>query len=276
MNKVEKLTTLLTLWEYKKTKLDELKKKFYNFTGKIAVISDLHIPFCDVEVFNYFVNYVKKDKNIKIIVIAGDFVNFDRFSRYLHFDGVINAHKEINIARTFIIKLVKLDRHIVYLKANHELRLEKFLIRNLGNEVAEDLLNLGLALENFFKYKNLDIIDNWFIQLGRCIIAHPEAQSIVKGRVVDWIIEYFETRIKDFGCVVVGHTHRQSKLFRKGKLGIEVGSMCKTLDYTIDSKFTAYRTETQYKGFGIILLNKGYVDVNNTNFIFIKPDEELL
>ncbi|MCS7232459.1 MAG: hypothetical protein RMJ67_10060, partial [Elusimicrobiota bacterium] len=84
------------------------------------------------------------------------------------------------------------------------------------------------------------------------------------------------TRIKNFRCVVIGHTHKQSKLFRKGRLGLEIGSMCKTLDYTVDSKFTAYRKETQYKGFGILTFDKGIINFNNTNFVFVKYEDYLL
>lgn len=274
--KVEKLVDLLTLWEYKKTSLEQVKNKYRNFTGKIAVCSDLHIPFVNLIVFNEFIEYVKKDKEVKLIVIAGDLVNFDKFSKYLHLDGTIDASKEINIARQFVEKIVNLKKQIIYLKANHELRLEKFLIRQLGNETAEDLLNLGLSFENFFVSKNLLVLDNWFVQIGDCIIAHPEVQSLVRARPVDWTIEYFEGRIKDFNCIVIGHTHKQSKIFRKGKLGIEVGCMCKTLDYTVDSKFSAYRTEIQYLGWGVVKLKKERVDFNQTNFYFVKKENTLL
>jgi predicted phosphodiesterase len=275
VNKIEKLTSLLTLWEYKKTKLEQIKNKYKRITTKIGIISDLHIPFFDADIINEFIKFIKNQK-IEIIVIAGDLVNFDAFSRYLHLDGVISADKEILLAKKVIEKFVELEKQIIYLKANHELRLEKFLIRNLGNSISEQLLNLGLSFENFFRYKNLDVIDNWWIQIGDCIIAHPEVNSIVRGRPVDWTIEYFETRVKDFNCVIIGHTHKQSKIFRKGKLGIEIGSACKTLDYTTDSKFSAYRTETQYKGFGIAELNKGKINFNNTDFVFVKNEEYLL
>lgn len=276
MNKLDVLVSFLTLWESKKQKLEEVSKKIGNLTSKIAVISDLHIPFIDLEVFEQFVDYVKKDRDIKIIVIAGDLVNFDKFSRYLHFNGVASAEKEISLAKRFVEKILDLDKQIIYILANHELRLEKFLIRNLGNDVSEDLIKLGLSFEKFFLYKNLSVINNWFIKIGSCIIGHPEVQSIVRGRAVDWTIEYFENRIKDFNCVMIGHTHKQSKIFRKNKLGIEIGCMCKTLDYTTDSKFNAYRSESQYKGFGVVKFVKGKVDFNETDFVYIKSEEYLL
>lgn len=276
MNKVNKLINLLTIWDYKKVQLEEIKRKYKDFTGKIAVCSDLHIPFVDLEVFDKFVEFVKRDKEIKLIVIAGDLINFDKFSKYLHLDGTIDASKEIDIAKQFVEKIVNLKKQIIYLKANHELRLEKFLIRQLGNETAEDLLNLGLSFDKFFNYKNLLVLDNWFVQIGDCIIAHPEVQSLVRARPVDWTIEYFESRIKDFNCVLIGHTHKQSKIFRKSKLGIEIGCMSKTLDYTVDSKFSAYRVETQYLGFGIVKQNRGRTDFNDTDFYFVKQEEALL
>ena len=276
IQQVNKIVSLLSLFEFKKIQLNKIKERYKNFTGKIVIISDLHIPFVDIDVFNYFFDFVKNDRDIKLLVIAGDFVNFDKFSRFLHLNEVIDADREIKIAKSYIDKIISLGKHIIYLKANHEKRLEKFLFRNLSNDVAEDLIKLGLSLENFFRYEELEIIDNWFLQIGDCIIAHPEVQSLVRGRATDWVIEYFETRIQDFNCVILGHTHKQIKMWRKKKLGVEIGAMCKVLDYITEAKCSAYRVEGMYKGFGITEMLKGKTDFNNTNFVFVKFEENLL
>ena len=274
MSKLDKLTELFTVWEFKKVQIEKIKEKYKNFSGKIVVISDLHIPFIDLEVFLRFLKEGLKDA--RLLVIAGDLINFDQFSRFIHLDGIVSAKKEIDLATKYLETLCDYKIPIFLLKANHELRLEKFLHRNLSNEVAEDLIELGLKFENFFKFKNLFVIDNWFIQIGDVIIAHPEVNSIVRGRAIDWTIEYFEPRIKDFRCVVIGHTHRQCKIFRRGKLGVECGCMSKTLDYTVDSKFSGYRTETQYLGYACVVLKKGKVDFNKVNFISLKINDKIL
>jgi len=273
-NKFEKLTELLTLWEQKKVEVKKIKEKYKNFTGKLVVISDLHIPFVNLKIFKKFLETGLK--NAKLLVIAGDFVNFDKFSRFIHIDDIVSAKKEIDIANKYLETLCNFRIPIIYLKANHELRLEKFLYRNLPNDVATDLIDLGLSLTNFFRYKNLVLVNNWFCQIGDVIIAHPEVNSIVRGRAVDWTIEYFESRILDFNCVIIGHTHRQIKMFRKGKLGIECGSMCKTLDYTVDSKFSGYRTETQYLGYAYSILRNGKCELNDTNFVTLSINDKIL
>jgi predicted phosphodiesterase len=274
MSKIEELMELSTLWEQKKVEIKQIKEKYKNFSGKLVVISDLHIPFIDLEVFLKFLETGLK--GAKLLVIAGDFVNFDKFSRFIHIDGIVSAKKEIDLANKYLKTLCNFGLPIIYLKANHELRLEKFLYRTLPNDVATDLVDLGLSLTNFFKYKNLLLVNNWFCQIGDVIIAHPEVNSIVRGRAVDWTIEYFESRILDFNCVIIGHTHRQIKMFRKGKLGIECGSMCKTLDYTVDSKFSGYRTETQYLGYAYSMLKNGKCGLNDTNFITLKINDKIL
>jgi predicted phosphodiesterase len=273
-NKFEKLTELLTLWEQKKVEIKKIKEKYKNFTGKLVVISDLHIPFIDLKVFKKFLETGLK--NAKLLIIAGDFVNFDKFSRFIHINDIVSVKKEIDLANEYLETLCSYKIPIIYLKANHELRLEKFLYRTLPNDVATDLIDLGLSLSNFFEYKNLILVNNWFCQIGDVIVAHPEVNSIVRGRDVDWTIEFFESRISDFNCVIIGHTHRQIKMFRKGKLGVECGSMCKTLDYTVGSKFSGYRTEIQYLGYAYSVLKNGKCELNDTNFVTLKINDKIL
>ncbi|MFN3551410.1 MAG: metallophosphoesterase family protein, partial [Endomicrobiia bacterium] len=165
---------ILTFWEKKKKKLEEIESAYRNYTGEIVVISDLHIPYLDEEAFDYVYNYVSKRKND--IVIAGDLITFDKFSRYLYLNNKKLTPKiEIEIAKKYIEKLLKLNKNIIYLIANHELRLHKFLMRTLGGSYASDLIELGLEYEKFFQYNKLKVIDNWFIKIGDCIISHPEA-----------------------------------------------------------------------------------------------------
>jgi predicted phosphodiesterase len=273
-NKFEKLTELLTLWEQKKVEVKKIKEKYKNFTGKLVVISDLHIPFIDLSVFKKFLETGLK--NTKLVVIAGDFVNFDKFSRFIHIDGIVSAKKEIDLANKYLEILCSYKIPIIYLKANHELRLEKFLYRTLPNDIATDLVDLGLSLTNFFKYKNLILVNNWFCQIGDVIVAHPEVNSTVRGRAVDWTIEFFEERIRDFKCVIIGHTHKQFKMFRKGKLGIECGAMCKILDYTMDSKISSYRTEIQYLGYAYSILKKGKCELKETDFVTLSINNKIL
>lgn len=274
MNRVKRLTSLLTLWDYKKVELETIKTKYKNFSGLVFVVSDVHIPFFDDIAVELFFNDVKKFKP-KLIVIAGDLVNFDAFSKYQCLNSE-KADKEIEKAKIFCENLLKYCKDIIYIANNHEQRLEKLFIRLLGEEKAKQVFDLGFTFSKLLTYKNLKILSNWFLQIGDCIIAHPEVQSMVRARPVDWTIEYFEGRIKDFRCVLIGHTHKQSKIFRKKKLGIEIGSLAKIQDYVVSSRFNGYRVETQYLGYAQLYLVEGRTDINKTNFITLKFEDYLL
>lgn len=274
MNRVKQLTSLLTLWEQKKVELEYLKNKYKNFSGLIFVVSDIHIPFFDEVAVELFFEQLKQKKP-KLLVIAGDLVNFDVFSKY-QYTNAADAKAEVDRAKLFCEMLLKYCNDIIYIASNHEQRFEKFLIRNLGVDEAKNIFELGFVFEKLLAYRNLKVLSNWFLQICDCIIAHPEVQSIVRARAVDWAIEYFEGRVKDFNCVLIGHTHKQSKIFRKKKLGIEIGALAKTQDYVLSSRFNGYRVDTQYLGYAEVFIEKGKVDINKTNFITLKFEDYIL
>ncbi|MCM8804828.1 MAG: hypothetical protein NC833_06205, partial [Candidatus Omnitrophica bacterium] len=220
-----------------------------------------------------FFNHIKKTP-ADLIIIAGDLINFDSFSRFLTYQK-ISTDNEIEKARLFCNKLLKHCKKIIYIKSNHELRLEKFLIRELGTDKANELFNLGLSLKNFFSSEKLLVVNNWFIQIGDCVIAHPEIQSIVRARPIDWTIQFFETKIKNFNCVVIAHTHKLNRIFRRNKLGIETGCFAKIQDYILEGNFTAYREEPQYLGFTQLKLKNGKTLVNETLPILIKVEDPI-
>jgi predicted phosphodiesterase len=272
MSKLEELIELTTLWELKKVELVRIKKEYQNFTGKLVVISDLHVPFIEKSLFKEFIKREKKEADV--LVIAGDFVNFDIFSRFITGDKT-RADEEIKIAKEYIEELCSFKIPIIYLTANHELRLDKFLLRTMSVEQVKSIINLGLNLKTFFNYKNLKIVNNWFIEIGDIIIAHPEDNSSVYGKTLDNIREFFSERIKDFRAIIIGHTHKQSKFFIKRKLCIENGCMSKILDYSLDSRFNRYKKDIQYKGYSYSFLKNGKCDFNRTDFVNLAQDDYL-
>jgi len=273
VNIYEKFFSLKTMWERKRADIIKIQKHFHNYTGKIFIVSDVHIPFFDDVAVKKFFEIIQIEKPSNLI-IAGDLINLDRFSEFLKLNRSVSVKKEIEKSREFCNIITKYCRNIYYLQSNHELRISKYLSKRLGEDVSEDIFDLGFSLTNLLKYNNLSIIDNWWINIADVVIGHKEYGRFDIKNSMEKFINFFIPRIKNFNCAIAGHTHKQSKRFYNRILGIETGCLAKTQDYAIAANSLLY--DVQYLGFVILKLFAGKTDFNETNFYTIKMEDYLL
>lgn len=277
---IKELDKYQTLFEKNRWQLVNIDNLFKNFTGKVLVASDFHIPYVDKDCFKRFIKDVE-NKEIKVVVICGDFINFDSFNRYITLHSS-NATEEIRIGRGIIEYIYRLRKKIIFIMANHEKRLEKFLIRTIGLEntkqvkgVIEELYKFWVDITKLFVKPNMMMVDNWWVKFGNVIIGHPEVNSKVRHKSIKKTIEFFSSRVRDWDGVLISHTHNQDRYADLEKFGIEVGCMCRPLDYALDSRML-YSYRVQKKGYVVADFKDGETSFDKIKLIQIKEDEYLL
>lgn len=127
---------------------------------KVLLLADVHLE-ADIPVSNayklmkQFAQYIKPD----LVVIMGDFINFDTISKF-NIDKpriVENKRlaKDIALANEELDFWCNLADEVVYIEGNHEFRLQHYLDKNPS---LEGLLDLPLMLK-FNERKNLTFVE---------------------------------------------------------------------------------------------------------------------
>lgn len=91
----------------------------------VLVISDLHIPYHDIEAVTCALDYGKREK-VNCIVINGDLIDFHQMSRFVKDPRKRSAVQEIEASIEFLRVLRKQFKHvpIYWLFGNHDIRYE--------------------------------------------------------------------------------------------------------------------------------------------------------
>jgi predicted phosphodiesterase len=233
---------------------------------KIAVFSDLHIPFHDE---------VKLQKAIELnraadaLVIAGDVMEFYNTSRWRKRKYVPNLVEFDNTVRV-LEYLSKIFPVIIVMPGNHDNRATKKLHDIVPSELfwlLEDDDALAMLTRPF---KNVFYNPDWYYQIGDALIAHAERSSTIEGKPGILLAEYFLPGGKGWGsrlnlgeirCFITGHTHQISAGYRENLKTLEAGSFCQVLEYTTDSSIVMRPPQT---GFVTLVQENGRTDFNLT------------
>lgn len=131
--------------------------------GMIGIISDVHIPYHDLEAVYTALEYMDK-KDIDTLLINGDLVDFYQISRFSKDPTRANVLKERDMTLEFfeMLRAVFPDVQIVYKIGNHEERFDHFMMNK-----AKELYGI-----EEFSFKNLFHLDDYDIELvgGRQVI----------------------------------------------------------------------------------------------------------
>lgn len=201
----------------------------YN-TNSFVVFSDLHVPVHNNDALIWAVETASQMSDV--CVVAGDFMDTGSFSPHF-IEHPIDIEDEIKSGKLVANYLDSKFKRVYYLRGNHEVWYNKaksklpkefnFLLKdNLLDYVACDL-------------ENTVISNNFFMQIGDCIVGHPS--KFMKRRFADVIqsYNYFvdwggRYNINEVNCYVHAHTHKLGSLFlekngKKVKL-FEGGCLC--------------------------------------------------
>jgi predicted phosphodiesterase len=150
----------------------------------ILVMSDIHIPYHDVEAVNAVISYAK-EWGINTILLNGDILDMYALSRFVNDPRKRNLNDEIWDLVEFLEVLNKEFNNpkIYYKIGNHEERLESYL-----RVKAPQLLDMEeFQMKDILKIRgvdNVEIVTGQIIYAGRLPIVHGhEFQSKATGQV---------------------------------------------------------------------------------------------
>lgn len=175
--------------------------------NKFIVISDIHYPYHDTKAIKCVLDFIK-DKDIDTIILNGDILDFYDVSSFdKDPDRVNSLQKEIDMSTKFFKKLrtIKPDARIVFIKGNHEYRLERYLKKH------PELYSLdALKLPNLLDLKkyNIEYSDKG-IKLGNLKIIHGDMVRKFSGYTARGELE------KHDSSGISSHTHRGGVYYYK-------------------------------------------------------------
>ncbi len=140
--------------------------------NNILVISDLHMPYHNVDAITLALEYGKK-KKVNTIFINGDLIDFHQISRFLSDPRKRSVSEELETCRQFLATLRKTfpKADIYWLKGNHDVRLEHYLRAKAPELLGVDdfeLRNLLRLAET--KVHILD--DKTLVKMGKLAVTH--------------------------------------------------------------------------------------------------------
>lgn len=228
------------------------KRKATNAHQRIAVCSDLHVPFHEPE---YVAEMFEDTAGADLLVVAGDLADSYALSRFLKYEHV-PIETEMAALEVFLEQASERYPKVIVLEGNHGLsRLEKSLIAHNDEQViaAVRLLTGGsfsLLQAACRQFPNVEMghtqvgrFDlDWLVQIGDAIICHAEKFSVVPGsamrKVEEWLADQEQSlNLNPWRVVMQAHTHQISMFpWHADKLLIELGCLCSLHGYQLTAK----------------------------------------
>jgi len=205
---------------------------------KIAVFSDIHVPFTDEEKLQ---KAVELNRAADILIIAGDVLDMYGCSRHRKQTDLPHT-QELDMGMRLMAYLAETFPVVIVLPGNHDRRALKKIQDLLPPELF--YLFTGEPVETLTRpFPNVFYHDNWYLQVGDAIFTHAEISSIIEGRPAVKVAEWFLLKgwkqrlgLDDIRVVVQAHTHQVNCVYREGLKMIECGCLAKPMEYTMDSR----------------------------------------
>lgn len=257
-----------------------------NIGSRILSISDLHIPYqLPIETFKEYIN------KVDVLQINGDVLDMASCSK---FDKVYRESPmdEIIMAREYLTKLISYinPKKVIINYGNHDIRFERYLARNLDNDILELMPTTPLKLifdtgftrynkkEGYATYyepikevfKNIEIeySDNWFCQINNILFVHPQAFSSGILKTAEKALYFFRNEGYCFDALVMAHTHRIGEYIIGNTTIYEQGCCC---DVSKMQYNNGKLINSQKEGFLYICLDKNNKIIRDkTNLVLIK------
>ena len=244
-----------------------------NYTTKL-IISDTHFPFHSPKLNEIIEQY----KGIADeLYIGGDMLDMYACSTFVKRKDIALRY-EMAVAHQHLTLWSKWFKKIIIISGNHEERLGSFFQKRVDPAILflieTDILQhfeKGFSFENeigeeiyFAPIKNLETTEDWFIEIGDAILAHPKNFSRVDGKTGVATNEYFIKHGYQHNAVLIGHTHQAAKVMNSGKLIMEIGCCCEEQEYATRGNIN-YRPQTN--AITLLVQKDGITDLNQTNFI---------
>ena len=138
----------------------------------ILCISDLHIPYHDIDALSLAIEYgINEDVNT--IFINGDLIDFHGLSRFEKDPRKRSVKQEFEAAKSFLIALREAfpTQEIYWLLGNHDMRYQKWLMTKVYEVFDDEYYHLEQRLQvNEQRVKVIE--DNVLVKAGKLAITH--------------------------------------------------------------------------------------------------------
>ena len=232
--------------------------------NNILLISDLHIPYHDIEAVTIALEYGIEHK-VNTIFINGDLIDLHKISRFQSDPHKRSIKQEFDATKQFLRVLRQLFPHaeIYWLKGNHCSRMEKYLLQKAQEIWDDPYFHLEERLRlNEERIHLLD--DKVLVKAGKLAITH--GHHVFKG-IFTPVSPARGAYMKAKQNVIVGHLHRPSyhpEVDMEGKVNAawSLGCLCE-----IKPDYSPLISNSQH-GFAHVIVEKdGGFTVKNYSII---------
>lgn len=175
--------------------------------NNILMISDLHVPYHNIEAVSLAIKY-GEDNKINTIFINGDLMDFHRISKFQHDPRKRSIKDEFDACRALLEKLREVfpQAEIYWLKGNHDVRYEVWLMSKCVEIFDDPYYQLENRLRlNELRIKLLD--DKQLIKMGNLNVTH--GHHVFKG-VFTPVNPARGAYMRAKKSIICGHLHRPS------------------------------------------------------------------
>jgi len=175
--------------------------------NNILLISDLHIPYHDIDAVTIALQYGIENK-VNTIVINGDLIDLHKISRFQSDPNKRSIKQEFDATKQFLRVLRQLfpTQEIYWLKGNHCSRMEKYLLQKAQEIWDDPYFHLEERLR--LNEERIHLIDDKvLVKAGKLNITH--GHHIFKG-IFTPVSPARGAWVKAKENIIVGHLHRSS------------------------------------------------------------------
>jgi predicted phosphodiesterase len=175
--------------------------------NNILLISDLHIPYHDNQAIELAFDYGVKH-SVNTVFINGDLLDFHHLSKFIKDPRKRSVKHEFDTAKAFLVSLRATfpDAHIYWLKGNHCMRYEHWLMTKAYEIFDDEYYHLENRLR--LNEERVHIIDDkTLVKAGKLAITH--GHHIMRG-FFSPVNSARGAWMKSKQSVIISHVHKVS------------------------------------------------------------------
>jgi predicted phosphodiesterase len=175
--------------------------------NNILLISDLHIPYHDVQAVSIAIDYGVKN-NVNTVFINGDLMDFHHLSRFEKDPRKRSVKHEFDTTKAFLVALRDAfpTQEIYWLKGNHCIRYEHWLMTKVHEVFDDPYFHMEQRLQlNEQRIKIID--DKTLVKAGQLSITH--GHHVMRG-FFSPVNSARGAWMKAKQSVIIGHVHKVS------------------------------------------------------------------
>lgn len=176
--------------------------------NNILLISDLHIPYHDIEAITIAFDYGVKHQ-VNTIFINGDLLDFHHLSRFQKDPRKRSIKHEFDTCKEFlrVLRSTFPDAQIYWLKGNHDMRYEHWLMTKVYEVFDDEYYHMEQRLR--LNEENVHIIDDkTLVKAGKLSITH--GHHVMRGFFAP-VNSARGAWMKAKQSVIISHVHKVSQ-----------------------------------------------------------------